>query len=172
MLAGPAGERRFDFGKQMWNDTLVWNYGGGAELSATKSTWKNISQVGEYYANFISYYTAGGFTDAKTGRRYEGFHYDIPYFEFLNEMEYHQTPELFTQESDIVTAAVAKVAPRMRFLGLGLGQGNNNAWFEYFLNSSNHLPGAPVAEAIDYHYYAQPGSRCASRFASGHRLPA
>ena len=42
------------------------------------------------------------------------------------------------------------------------GQGNNNAWFEYFLNSSNHLPGAPAAEAIDYHYYAQPSSRCAA----------
>ena len=47
MLAGPAGERRFDFGKSAWNDTLVWNYGGGAELAPDKSTWKNISAVGE-----------------------------------------------------------------------------------------------------------------------------
>ena len=76
-------------------------------------------------------------------------------------MEYHQSPVLFTKESDIVTAAVAKAAPKMKFLGLGLGQGNNNAWFEYFLNRSNHLPSAPVADAIDYHYYAQPSSRCA-----------
>ena len=75
-------------------------------------------------------------------------------------MEYHQTPVLFTKENDIVTAAVAKVAPKMKFIGLGLGQGDNNAWFEYFLNGSNHVPGAPIADAIDYHYYAQPSSRC------------
>jgi hypothetical protein len=36
-------------------------------------------------------------------------------------MEYHQAPVLFTKESDIVTAAVAKVAPEMKFLGLGCG---------------------------------------------------
>lgn len=51
------------------------------------------------------------------------------------------------------------------------GQGNNNAWFEYFLNSSNHLPGAPAAEAIDYHYYAQPSSRCAAPPLSSPPLP-
>jgi len=32
-------------------------------------------------------------------------------------------------------------------------------WFSHFLNASNHAPGAPVAEAIDYHYYASPPSR-------------
>ena len=34
------------------------------------------------------YYTAGGFTDSRTGKRYDsGFHYDIPWFEYGNEME-------------------------------------------------------------------------------------
>jgi hypothetical protein len=26
MVAGPAGERRWDFGPEKWNDTLVWDY--------------------------------------------------------------------------------------------------------------------------------------------------
>jgi len=112
MLTGPAGQRRWDFGEGMWNDTLVWDY------RQSGTTWKNISQVGEYFANFISYYTAGGFTDAGAGKWYEGFHWDIPWFEFLNEMEYSQSPQLFTQESDIVTTAVAAIAPQMKFLGL------------------------------------------------------
>jgi len=78
-------------------------------------------------------------------------------------MEYHQTPEVFTQQTDVVTAAVATIAPKTKFLGLGLSQGNygtgNYAFFKYFLNPKNHATGAPAADAIDYHYYATPSSR-------------
>ena len=90
---------------------------------------------------------------------------DIPWFEYGNEMEYGQSPEVFTVQSDAVTAAVSKVAPKTKFLGLGLSQANygtpstNLSFFEHFLNASNHAPGAPVAQAIDYHYYATPTSR-------------
>ena len=44
--------------------------------------------AGEYFGNFMSYYTKGGFTDATTGERHHGFNYTIPWFEFGNEMEY------------------------------------------------------------------------------------
>ena len=73
--------------------------------------------------------------------------------------EYSQTPDIFTQESDAVNAAVAKVAPGMKFLGLGELQGASPEMFSHFLNASNHAPGAPLSDAIDYHYYAQPTSR-------------
>ena len=80
-------------------------------------------------------------------------------------MEYGQSPAVFTLQSDAVQSAVSKVAPGTKFLGLGLSQDNygtpstNLSFFEYFLNASNHAPGAPVASAIDYHYYATPSSR-------------
>ena len=158
---GPTGDRRWDYGTQAWNATQTWKYNAPDNFSSP--VFRNLSQVGEYYANFISYYTAGGFTDARTGNRYDGFHYNIPWFEFGNEMEYKQTPAVFSHQHDVVTAAVAKVAPAMKFLGLGLGQdhysASNLSYFEYFLNASNHAPGAPRAEAIDYHYYATPSSR-------------
>ena len=57
-----------------------------------------------------------------------------------------------------MTAAVKAVAPRMKFLGLGLGAPSDD-FFEYFLNASNHAPNAPLAEAIDYHNYGVPASR-------------
>ena len=51
-------------------------------------------------------------------------------------MENGQSPQLFTLETDTVTAAVAAIAPNMKFLGLGMGQGPPMEWFEYFLNAS------------------------------------
>jgi hypothetical protein len=162
MESGPTGDQRWDFGNaSYWNDTQVWMY-KGHNITA----FRNLTAVAEYFANFVAFYTAGGFTDSKTGRRYEsGFHYDIPYFMFGNEMEYKQTPEVFTQQSDAVNAAVAAVSPSTKFIGLGLSgvnesyEASNYSYFKYFLNRTNHAAGAPVAEAIDYHYYASPSNR-------------
>eukprot|EP01043_Picozoa_sp_COSAG02_P046987 COSAG02_NODE_4455_length_5341_cov_2.211560_1_plen_494_part_00 len=162
MESGPTGDRRWDFGNaSYWNDTQVWMY-KGHNITA----FRNLTAVAEYYANFMSFYTAGGFTDSKTGKHYDsGFHYDIPYFMFGNEMEYKQTPEVFTQQSDAVNTAVAAVSPNTKFIGLGLAgvnksyEGSNYSYFKYFLNQTNHAASAPVSEAIDYHYYASPSNR-------------
>lgn len=152
MMAGAPGERRWDYGTEKWNETLTWDYNNGAH------DFRNLTQVAEYFANFMAYYTAGGFTDSRTGQHYDGFQYDIPLFEFGNEMEYGQNPQTFTQQSDAVNAAVAAVAPKTKFLGLGLALQNNyvpdKKYFTYFLNASNHVANAPKATAIDYHYYA------------------
>lgn len=163
MESGPSGDRRWDFGKQKWNTTQTWNYKGNF---TGPDAFRNESEVAEYFANFMAYFTAGGFTDSRTGERIEsGLHYNIPWFEYGNEMEYHQSPESFTRQSDLVTAAVAAVAPKTKFLGLGLSQGNygtpstNNSFFEFFLNQSNHAASAPPSTAIDYHYYVTPSSR-------------
>ena len=165
MQAGPTGERRWDYGNEKWNQTQTWGYNAPDNMTVP-NVFRNMSQVAEYYANFIAYYTRGGFTDANTGKHYEGYHYSIPWFEYGNEMEYKQSPETYTAQSDQVNKAVAAVVPEMRFLGLGLGQNNfgnttaaNMSYFEYFLDESHHSEGAPKSEAIDYHFYATPGSR-------------
>ena len=65
-------------------------------------------------------------------------------------MEYGQTPEVYTQQSDAVNSAVAAVSPETKFLGLGLANIQLDlSFFEYFLDSSNHAPSAPPVPAID-----------------------
>ena len=67
MESGPTGDQRWDFGNaSYWNDTQVWMY-KGHNITA----FRNLTAVAEYFANFVAFYTAGGFTDSKTGRRYE-----------------------------------------------------------------------------------------------------
>eukprot|EP01050_Picozoa_sp_SAG11_P019626 SAG11_NODE_3161_length_2642_cov_2.388124_4_plen_269_part_01 len=71
-----------------------------------------------------------------------------------------------------MNAAVAAVAPNIKFLGLGLAniqlphpitqgqtwchRGDDTCldYFTYFLNKSNHAQGAVLPETIDYHWYA------------------
>jgi len=166
MQGGPTGDRRWDYGNGKWNATQTWDYNANDNMTAPNA-FQNMSQVAEYYANFVSYYTRGGFTDSKTGKRYDGYHYSIPWFEYGNEMEYKQSPESFTAQADVVNKAVDEAVPGMRFLGLGLSQndyglhptGADMSYFEYFLNRSNHAEGAPNSEAIDYHFYVTPSSR-------------
>jgi hypothetical protein len=170
MQNGPVGDARRDYGSSMWNSTLVWDYniwhekGTPAHPAGVPRSFRNLQHVAEYFANLMAYYTAGGFVDSRTGKHYESDnHYDIPWFEFGNELEYGQTPELLTKQSDVVNAAVASIAPKTKFVGLGLAnidlagpRNQGRPYFEYFLNSSNHAPGAPAVEAIDYHWYANP----------------
>ena len=58
-----------------------------------------MKEIGDYYGRLFSWYTQGGFTD-EFGKRHEsGYHYSIPYWEVLNEIEFeHQmTPETYTE---------------------------------------------------------------------------
>src|SRR5260370_42162505 len=49
-----------------------------------------------------------------------------------------------------------KVQPELKFVGVSLAiPGQNPDFFEYFLNSKNHDPGAPL-DYISYHFYAVP----------------
>ena len=74
MQIGPTGDRRWDYGQKPWNDTLVWNY--NAHGNYANASFRDLDEVANYFSNFMAYYTAGGFTDAKTGKRYDsGFHY-------------------------------------------------------------------------------------------------
>lgn len=134
-------------------DKAVWNYEQGTKLR--DPTFK---EVADYYARLLSWYTNGGFTD-ELGKRHEsGYHYSIPIWEVLNEVDFEHvmTPQTYTGLYDAVVAAMKKVQPNTKFVGLALAiPGERPDFFEYFLNHRNHKPGIPL-DFLSYHFYAVP----------------
>jgi hypothetical protein len=134
-------------------DKAVWNYEQGTELRDPSG-----KEVADYFARLLSWYTKGGFTD-ELGKRHEsGYHYSIPYWEVLNEvdLEHHITPETYTRLYDAIVTAMQKVQPGIKFVGVSLAiPGQHPDFFEYFLDRKNHQPGAPL-DYISYHFYAIP----------------
>jgi Glycosyl hydrolases family 39 len=134
-------------------DQPVWDYSQGTELRDPSG-----KEVADYYARLLSWYTRGGFTDEFGKRHDSGYHYSIPYWEVLNEVdiEHHMTPETYTKIYDAVVTAMKKVQPDTRFVGTALAfPGRASDFFEYFLNHKNHKPGVPL-DFISYHFYAVP----------------
>jgi len=134
-------------------DEVTWNYTQGTELRDPSFT-----ELGEYYARLVSWYANGGFTDEFGQRHESGHHFKIAYWEVLNEpdFEHETTPEQYTARYDAIVAAIRKVAPEMRFVGLALAEPSANPRaFEYFLNPRNHRPDTPL-DMISYHFYATP----------------
>ena len=131
---------------------VTWDYEQGTELRDP-----SCKEVAEYFARLIGWYTQGGFTD-EFGKRHEsGYHYSIPYWEVLNEVdfEHHISPEDYTRLYDEVVLAMKKVQPDMKFVGLALAMTVEPRYFEYFLDHKNHKPGVPL-DFISYHFYAVP----------------
>jgi hypothetical protein len=136
-------------------DQATWNYEQGAELRDP-----TMKEVSDYYARVVSWYTQGGFTDELGHRHDSGHHYKIDNWEILNEPEYEHTitPQTYTRLYDAVSAAIRRVAPQMKFVGMSLATPSKSPeFFEYFLNPSNHQPGVAL-DAISYHFYAVPTS--------------
>src|SRR5215467_7973636 len=134
-------------------DAPVWNYEQGAELRDPSGT-----EVADYYARMLAWYTKGGFTDELGARHDSGYHYSIPYWEVLNEVdsEHRFSPQGYTLLYDAMASAMAKVQPDMRFVGVSLAiPGQHPDFFEYFLDRRNHKPGIPL-DYISYHFYAVP----------------
>jgi hypothetical protein len=131
---------------------VTWNYEQGTELRDP-----SMKQVADYYARLISWYTQGGFTDEYGKRHESGYHYAIPYWEVLNEIdfEHHIDAETYTRLYDEVVAAMKKVQPEMKFVGLALAKTTDPHYFEYFLDHKNHRSGIPL-DFISYHFYAIP----------------
>ena len=134
-------------------DQPVWDYTQGTEPRDP-----TMKEIGDYYGRLFSWYTQGGFTD-ELGKRHEsGYHYSIPYWEVLNEIEFEHkmTPETYTKIYDAVVESIRKVAPQTKFVGLALAQPSGHPeQFEYFLNPKNHKRGIPL-DYISYHFYAVP----------------
>jgi Glycosyl hydrolases family 39 len=131
---------------------VAWEYEKGNELRDP-----SMREVADYYARLLAWYTQGGFTD-EFGKRHEsGYHYAIPYWEVLNEVEFehHIDAETYTRLYDEVVLAMKKVQPDTKFVGLALATMVEPHYFEYFLDHKNHKPGVPL-DFISYHFYAVP----------------
>ena len=131
---------------------VTWTYEQGTELRDPA-----MNEVADYYARLLAWYTKGGFTD-EFGKRHEsGYHYSIPYWEVLNEIdfEHHFDAATYTRLYDEVVLAMREVQPDLKFVGLALAIPTEPHYFEYFLDHRNHKPGVPL-DFISYHFYATP----------------
>jgi len=134
---------------------VFWSYEQGTELLD-----QSMQDLGNYYARLVSWYVNGGFTD-EYGTKYEsGYSYNITHWEVLNEVdsEHGMSPQQYTARYDAIVSAIRSVAPWMKFVGMALAFPQNTAWFEYFLNASNHQPGIPL-DYISYHNYVSSNTR-------------
>ena len=132
---------------------VIWNYTQGNELRDP-----SMKEVSDYFVRLLSWYTKGGLTDEYGKWHESGHHYKIAYWELLNEIEFEHnwTPQAYTKLYDIVTAAMLKADPDLKFMALALGAPSQHPeFFEYFLNPANHHGGAPL-DFITYHFYAVP----------------
>lgn len=111
--------------------------------------------LGDYFARIVSWYTKGGFTDERGVYHRSGYHYDLPWWGVLNEMDMNDvTPTQYTFLYDSIVEAVHKVSPNTKFVGLSLALPSlQPEFFEYFLNPKNHRPGIPL-DMVAYHLYA------------------
>jgi len=136
-------------------DKPFWSYTQGSELHDPSG-----KELGDYYARLVSWYVNGGFTDENGVRHDSGYHYKLPIWEVLNEVdfEHSMTPEQYTARYDAIVEAIHHVSPSTKFMGLALAAPRDNPhFFEYFLNPANHKPGIPL-DYISYHFYASPTS--------------
>ena len=69
---------------------VFWNYTQGTELRDP-----SMKEAADYFANLLSWYEKGGFTDQFGKKWNSGHHYKVAYWEVLNEIdfEHHWTPE-------------------------------------------------------------------------------
>lgn len=136
-------------------DQVNWHYEQGTELVDP-----SMKQVADYYARLVSWYTRGGFTDEYGREHSSDHHYNLAYWEILNEVdfEHHMSPQFYTHIYDAIAGAIHHVDPKIKFVGLALASPSNSPqYFEYFLNHKNHKPGIPV-DMISYHFYASPAA--------------
>ena len=136
-------------------DQVDWGYEQGNTLGKP-----GVQAVADYYARLVGWYTRGGFHDEFGKWHASPYHYHFAWWEVLNEVEWehHMTPQVYTRYYDAITAAIHKVSPHTRFVGMALGTPTNSlSWFDYFLNPRNHAPGTPL-DMISFHFYAQPSA--------------
>jgi hypothetical protein len=130
---------------------VTWTYTQGTELRDP-----SMKELGDYYARLVSWYTKGGFTDELGKKHTSGYHYALPYWEVLNEIEFEHamTPEQYTARYDAIVSAIHEVSPGTRFVALALATPSvEPQYFEYFMNPKNHRPGIPI-DVVSYHFYA------------------
>lgn len=136
-------------------DQVNWDYEQGTELRDSAG-----NEVADYFARLVGWYTAGGFRDERGQWHASGHHFQIPYWEVLNEVdsEHRMSPETYTRLYDATVQAIHSVSPDTKFVGLALASPSGDPeYFDYFLNPKNHRPGTPL-DMISYHFYASPSA--------------
>ena len=153
----------------MWNFTAPYIYPHDVNTiddsynSGTQLSDPTLKQVGDYYARLVSWYVHGGFTDECGVYHHSGHHYDIEYWEVLNEpnSEHHIMPAYYNKIYDAVVTAIHAVSPNTKFVGIALSTPpipNTYPFTDYFqgfLDPSNHETGV-LLDCFSYHWYAQP----------------
>jgi hypothetical protein len=131
-------------------DSAVWDYTRG-----TAPRDSTLNEIGSYYGRLYGWYAKGGFRDELGTLHSSGYHYPIPYWEVLNEVdfEHNNTPETYTRIYDAVVSSIRKVSPETKFVGMALAYPDRPEWFEYFLDHAHHKAGIPL-DMISYHFYA------------------
>jgi hypothetical protein len=132
---------------------VTWDYTQGTELRDPTG-----KELGDYYNRLVSWYVNGGFSDENGVRHESGYHYKLPVWEVLNEVdfEHKMTPEQYTQRYDAMVEGIHRASPDTKFMGMALAMPSlTPQYFEYFLNHKNHRPGIPL-DYISYHFYASP----------------
>jgi len=132
---------------------VTWDYTQGTELRDPSGR-----ELGEYYNRLVSWYVKGGFSDENGVWHNSGYHYQLPVWEVLNEVEYEHamTPEFYTRCYDAIVQGIRRASPDTKFMGMALATPSQDPDFvEYFLNPAHHQQGIPL-DYISYHFYATP----------------
>ncbi len=131
---------------------VYWDYNQGTELRDS-----TVSDLADYYARVLSWYTKGGFTDELGKFHQSGHFYEIAYWEVLNEpdLEHNISPQLYAKIYDAIVIKLKKISPGLKFVGMSVAFNRNPEWFEYFLNPKNHKNGVTL-DGISYHHYSTP----------------
>ncbi|KZP30042.1 hypothetical protein FIBSPDRAFT_1038407 [Athelia psychrophila] len=135
----------------MWSITEA-DYSYPADINASDLAYNNGTQlrdssfqeVSDYYSRLVSWYVNGSFTDECGVNHTSGHHYDIEYWEVLNEIgaEHNIQPEYYNQIYDAVTAAIHAISPPTNY-------------FKTFLDPAKHAANTPL-DFASYHFYGSP----------------
>jgi hypothetical protein len=135
-------------------DEPYWTYSEFNEVRLDESTLKLAA---DYQARLASWYINGGFTDEYGHWHESGHHYDVEYWEVLNDPDFEGalSPADYTRLYDAIVLAVKQVAPRLKFMGPVVGDIAHSRYFTYFFDPHNHRPGVPI-DMISYHMFVLP----------------
>jgi len=135
-------------------DAADWSY---AEFNDRTVTDESVRLAADYQARLASWFINGEFVDEAGVRHVSGHHYDIAYWEVLNEPDFEGSlgPADYTKLYDAIVQAIRKVAPKLKFMGPAVGDATRADYFTYFLDGHNHAPGIPI-DMVSYHLFAIP----------------
>ncbi|HUI59960.1 MAG TPA: hypothetical protein VLX90_07045 [Steroidobacteraceae bacterium] len=135
-------------------DQPYWTY---SEFNSVTLDASTLKLAADYQARLAGWYLNGGFRDEYGRWHGSGHHYDVEYWEVLNDPDFEGSlsPADYTKLYDAIVLAVHKVAPRLKFMGPVVGDIAHAQYFTYFLDPRNHRPAVPL-DMISYHMFVLP----------------